>query len=645
MFYLLLHVNGLDAFRVGCSSNEERRLWLGCLNTARLCHFRFVLQQCVSHLNEQALQVPGLFRVSARDSDVMALKKQFDEGRTDIELSKVDAHVVATALKRYLRGLPEPLLTHDLYSRFLATQSIGDEDERAHAMSVVLSLLPPINRLLLQYLIAFLARVCGYSQVNDMTPSNLATVFAPSLLAKRGETPEDAIADTSARLHLIRLLISEYDFFFAENDSGDDTDRDLDDLGSEDMDLNLNNSDQGVTVPLQSRPSISQTNNSLDAQLAPPDLLQRPLLVAPQSAEPAPSATATDGDGGPLPNPNNYPLARATFDFEAKDPQHQLTLKKGEWVLIAKKNPTGWWLGECAGGRKGLFPYNYVRLEESKKDGTSTAERVLSSAPVYMGARRTGQNTPDMGTTGAGGGGVGDGDVVRQRFEDEAHARRQAEEARRALAALLEETKRGNMAEQRTREEMSQRISAMLIHTQELTSRATILEREKEQAVVAQVGLQKKIVQLQADAASATSMRDSLLGERGKLDSAIKLAVQSASGAEKDRVAVILQHAMTATVPESSTPVAEQLAIENGRRAELEHQCVGLSVTASQMLPLCGAHLVVKGRASLADELLVRHNARLARQLDIARTLTAQLAQLQIILQEEVNDIVSGFAS
>jgi hypothetical protein len=33
-------------------------------------------------------------------------------------------------------------------------------------------------------------------------------------------------------------------------------------------------------------------------------------------------------------------------------------------VIIHKTNPTGWWLGEI-NGTKGLFPYNYVALEES----------------------------------------------------------------------------------------------------------------------------------------------------------------------------------------------------------------------------------------------------------------------------------------
>ena len=44
-----------------------------------------------------------------------------------------------------------------------------------------------------QYLIAFLALVCENSQVNKMTPSNLAIVFGPTLMRPKTETIESTL--------------------------------------------------------------------------------------------------------------------------------------------------------------------------------------------------------------------------------------------------------------------------------------------------------------------------------------------------------------------------------------------------------------------------------------------------------------------
>lgn len=49
------------------------------------------------------------------------MKLSFDAGCMNLStaLAYKDPHVIAGALKSYLRELPEPLLTHDLYDEWL----------------------------------------------------------------------------------------------------------------------------------------------------------------------------------------------------------------------------------------------------------------------------------------------------------------------------------------------------------------------------------------------------------------------------------------------------------------------------------------------------------------------------------------------
>ena len=52
------------------------------------------------------------------------MRDQFDSGeKTEFKEDDDNPHDVAALFKEYFRDLPEPLLTRDLYSSFLETQS------------------------------------------------------------------------------------------------------------------------------------------------------------------------------------------------------------------------------------------------------------------------------------------------------------------------------------------------------------------------------------------------------------------------------------------------------------------------------------------------------------------------------------------
>jgi len=52
---------------------------------------------------------------------VLQLRQEFDSGSSVYLTPEHSVHDVASLLKEYLRDLPEPLLTHQLFQAFLAT--------------------------------------------------------------------------------------------------------------------------------------------------------------------------------------------------------------------------------------------------------------------------------------------------------------------------------------------------------------------------------------------------------------------------------------------------------------------------------------------------------------------------------------------
>ena len=79
-----------------------------------------VVAKTIEYLEETALQLEGVFRISGNQSEVLALKKGFDEGQ-DVSVKECSSpHVAAGLLKLYLRDLPEPLFTFSLYDIFMS---------------------------------------------------------------------------------------------------------------------------------------------------------------------------------------------------------------------------------------------------------------------------------------------------------------------------------------------------------------------------------------------------------------------------------------------------------------------------------------------------------------------------------------------
>ncbi|XP_028256186.1 rho GTPase-activating protein 1-like [Parambassis ranga] len=92
-----------------------------------------------------------------------------------------DVHLAAVILKTFLRELPEPLLTYQLYNDIFNLASVSS-DSQVTVMKTLVESLSEENYASLRYLITFLAQVSANSEVNKMTNSNLAVVFGPNLL-------------------------------------------------------------------------------------------------------------------------------------------------------------------------------------------------------------------------------------------------------------------------------------------------------------------------------------------------------------------------------------------------------------------------------------------------------------------------------
>ncbi|TSK14678.1 SH3 domain-binding protein 1 [Bagarius yarrelli] len=145
------------------------------------------IKECVDMLLKTGLREEGLFRLTAAASVVKKLKNSLNSGIVDHDEFSTDPHAVAGSLKSYLRELPEPLMTFELYNDWFEAAGEKDLDVKLERFRALLKKLPPENYNNLRYLIQFLACLSEHQAVNRMTPSNIAIVLGPNLLWPRVE--------------------------------------------------------------------------------------------------------------------------------------------------------------------------------------------------------------------------------------------------------------------------------------------------------------------------------------------------------------------------------------------------------------------------------------------------------------------------
>ncbi|KAF8784362.1 rho GTPase-activating protein 7-like isoform X2 [Argiope bruennichi] len=139
------------------------------------------IQAAIQHLRKTALDSTGLFRKSGVRSRIQKLKTLNETIPEKISYEEQQAYDVADMLKQYFRELPEALLTNKLSETFISIFQYVPEELRLEAIRAALMLMPDENREVLQSLLEFLHEVCQHSGINQMTATNIAVCFAPSL--------------------------------------------------------------------------------------------------------------------------------------------------------------------------------------------------------------------------------------------------------------------------------------------------------------------------------------------------------------------------------------------------------------------------------------------------------------------------------
>ena len=163
-----------------------------------------IMDDCISAMRRMDMSVEGVFRKNGNIRGLKEIADRIDLKEDEVDLSKESPVQVAALLKKFLRELPDPLLTHKLHRLFITAQSksatqfetgsitnhhieIADEGKRRRVLHLTCCLLPKSHRDATEILFSFLNWASSFSQVDEdigskMDTHNLATVVAPNIL-------------------------------------------------------------------------------------------------------------------------------------------------------------------------------------------------------------------------------------------------------------------------------------------------------------------------------------------------------------------------------------------------------------------------------------------------------------------------------
>ncbi|GJJ68299.1 hypothetical protein EMPS_00645 [Entomortierella parvispora] len=148
----------------------------------------------ISAMRNMDMSIEGVFRKNGNIRRLKELSEAIDKDPSSVNLTEDNPVQVAALLKKFLRDLPDPLLTFKLHRLFVVSQKVEDEAIRKMILHLTCCLLPKANRDSMEAVCLFLRWVASFSHVDEETGSkmdlhNLATVITPNVLYSKSKDP------------------------------------------------------------------------------------------------------------------------------------------------------------------------------------------------------------------------------------------------------------------------------------------------------------------------------------------------------------------------------------------------------------------------------------------------------------------------
>ncbi|XP_071345310.1 unconventional myosin-IXAa isoform X2 [Trachinotus anak] len=169
-----------------------------------------VVEKLINYIEMHGLYTEGIYRKSGSTNKIKELKQGLDTDVDNMNLDDYNIHVIASVFKQWLRDLPNPLMTFELYEEFIRAMGLQDKKEMIRGVYSVIDQLGRTHLNTLERLIFHLVRIALQEETNRMSANALAIVFAPCILRCPDTIdPLQSVQDISKTTACVELIICE----------------------------------------------------------------------------------------------------------------------------------------------------------------------------------------------------------------------------------------------------------------------------------------------------------------------------------------------------------------------------------------------------------------------------------------------------
>ncbi|XP_064932348.1 unconventional myosin-IXa isoform X6 [Columba livia] len=169
-----------------------------------------LVEKLINYIEMHGLYTEGIYRKSGSTNKIKELRQGLDTDIDNVNLDDYNIHVIASVFKQWLRDLPNPLMTFELYEEFLRAMGLQERKETVRGVYSVIDQLSRPHLSTLERLIFHLVRIALQEETNRMSANALAIVFAPCILRCPDTTdPLQSVQDISKTTTCVELIVIE----------------------------------------------------------------------------------------------------------------------------------------------------------------------------------------------------------------------------------------------------------------------------------------------------------------------------------------------------------------------------------------------------------------------------------------------------
>lgn len=165
-------------------------------------------------LADASLNMYNVYHTSSSSTTVMKIRQQFNTDVQNVDLSSFEVNCIASALKKYLRELTNPVIPVEAYDKFLEASKFPNDEQAASCLYQLTNQLPEHHASLLRFLMAHFCRVCQmqYARGCHEPPTVLVQVLCRTFLRPPWERIIQIVYNTEPHVRIIELLLFHGDW-------------------------------------------------------------------------------------------------------------------------------------------------------------------------------------------------------------------------------------------------------------------------------------------------------------------------------------------------------------------------------------------------------------------------------------------------